>query len=101
MAKNSKKALNTTTAQVTPIAASEATPKSYVMRLPKETRERTETYIVPKGPLGVERWLAKKSYAVSKDKDGLYVTLTQGQADYYLKSLPQGCAYMPKEATAK
>ena len=78
------KAKTTTTAQA-PIAAIEAKPTSYMLRLPKETRERSGTYIVPKGPLGRERWLSKKSYAVSKDKDGLYVTLTQAQADYYIR----------------
>ena len=58
------------TAETAPIVEAVETPKSYTMRLPKETRERAATYIVPKGPLGVERWLAKATYSVAKDKDG-------------------------------
>lgn len=61
-------------------------PATYIMRLPSSTKERPETYIVPKGPLGIERWLAKKNYTIKKDKDGAYAVLTQVQADYFMRT---------------
>jgi hypothetical protein len=81
----SKKTLTTTTAQA-PIAAEASKPALYMLRLPSNTREKKETYIVPAGsPMGRERWLAKKSYVVKKDGKGFYVILSEAQHSYYAK----------------